>query len=303
MPELIHGGAIINGVRLHYAEAGDGPLVVLLHGFPEFWYSWREQIPTLVEAGYRVVAPDLRGYNSSEKPNGVEQYSLDKLVGDVVGLIDHFGEERAHIVGHDWGGVITWEVAIRHPERVKKLAVLNAPHPGRFREAVRTPDQLRRSWYALFFQLPWLPERLLSVRDYTPIRELFRNAPETPDAFSESDVRRYVEAAAQPGALKGAINYYRALFRDGVARELRTLFDGSTQDFDVEVPTLLIWGDEDSALGTELTEGVERWVPDIRIERLPDASHWVQNDAPERVNDLLVEYFEANRFHPENGRE
>ncbi|WP_266077256.1 alpha/beta fold hydrolase [Haladaptatus caseinilyticus] len=292
MPELIHDEAVVNGVRLHYVEAGDGPLVVLLHGFPEFWYSWRDQIPALADAGYHVVAPDLRGYNASEKPRGVGAYRLDELVGDVVGLIDQFDAEEAHVVGHDWGGAIAWEVASRHPDRVERLAILNAPHPDRFRDVLRTPEQLRRSWYMFFFQLPWLPELFLSARDYTTIEEIFRDGTENPDAFGESEVQRYVEAAAQPGALTGAINYYRALFRERVPQELRTVVSGSRDDSDVSVPTLLIWGEEDTALGIELTEGLERWVPDIRVERLPDASHWVQNDEPERVNELLVEFFE-----------
>ncbi|SIR09454.1 Pimeloyl-ACP methyl ester carboxylesterase [Haladaptatus litoreus] len=293
MPELTHDDAIVNGVRHHYVEAGEGPLVVLLHGFPEFWYSWRKQIPALAEAGYRVVAPDLRGYNASEKPHSVEQYGLDELVGDVLGLIDHFDEESAHIVGHDWGGLIAWEVAIRHPERVEKLAVLNAPHPERFREMLRTPEQLRRSWYVFYFQLPWLPERLLSIRNYTPIAELFRDGAENPNAFDELDIQRYVEAAKQPGALTSAINYYRALFWERARNELRALFGRSRSNNEVQAPTLLIWGEQDAALRVELTEGMERWVPNLRVERLPNASHWVQNDRPEKVSNLLVEFLEG----------
>ena len=288
MSDMTHDEAIVNGVRLHYVEAGDGPLVLLLHGFPEFWYSWRDQIPALAEAGYHVVAPDMRGYNDSEKPHGVESYRVEELVGDVVGLMDHFGEDEAYVVGHDWGGAVAWEVGIRHPERVAKLAVLNAPHPGRFREVLRTPAQLRRSWYMFFFQLPWLPEAYLSARNYDSIEGIFRDTPVNSDAFSEADVQRYVEAASQPGALTGSINYYRALFRDAVPTGLRSLVGGSSPFLDVTVPTLLIWGMEDFALGNELTEGLDRWIPDLRIERLSDASHWVQNDRPEAVNESLI---------------
>ncbi|ODR82048.1 epoxide hydrolase [Haladaptatus sp. W1] len=291
MPELTHDDAIVNGVRLHYVEAGDGPLVLLLHGFPEFWYSWREQIPALAADGYRVVAPDMRGYNDSEKPHGVDAYRTDELVADVTGLIDHFGEETAHVVGHDWGGAVAWQVGIDRPERVDKLAVMNAPHPGRFREVLRTPSQLRRSWYIFFFQLPWLPELFLSARGYESIENIFTDTPTNPNAFTDDDVRRYVEAAAKPGALTGSINYYRALFRQSVPTQLRSLVGGSNDSFDVRVPTMLIWGTEDFALGNELTEGLDRWIPDLRIERLPGASHWVQNDRPERVSDLLVEFF------------
>jgi len=290
MPELTHDEAVVNGVRLHYVESGDGPLVLLLHGFPEFWYSWREQIPALASAGYHVVAPDMRGYNASEKPHGVDAYRTDELVADVTGLIDHFGEERAHVVGHDWGGVVAWQVGIERPERVDKLAVLNAPHPARFREELRTPSQLKRSWYMFFFQLPWLPERFLSARGYESIENIFRDSAKNPEAFGEEDVRRYVEAAAQPGALTGSINYYRALFRENVPAELRSVLRGDEGSFDVPVPTMLIWGTEDFALGNELTEGLDRWVPDLRIERLSDASHWVQNDRPERVNGLLTDF-------------
>lgn len=293
MPELIHDEAVVNGVRLHYVEAGDGPLVVLLHGFPEFWYSWREQIPALAEVGYHVVAPDMRGYNASEKPRGVDAYRTSELVEDVIGLIDHFDEEEAHVVGHDWGGAVAWEVGIQHPDRVAKLAVLNAPHPARFREVLRTPDQLRRSWYMFFFQLPWLPERFLSARGYESIEEIFGEGAENPDAFSDADVRRYVEAAAQPGALTGSINYYRALFRDVIPAAVRSRLGGSNRSLDVSVPTLLIWGMEDFALRNDLTEGVDRWVADLEIERLPDASHWVQNDASEDVNDLLIEFLSS----------
>ena len=288
--EITHDEAIVNGVRLHYVEAGDGPLVLLLHGFPEFWYSWREQIPALAEASYHVVAPDMRGYNTSEKPHGVESYRTEELVGDVVGLIDHFDEAEAYVVGHDWGGAVAWEVGIRHPERVARLAVLNAPHPGRFREVLRTPARLKRSWYMFFFQLPWLPEAFLSARNYDAIEGVFRDSTENPDAFSEADIQRYVDAAAQPGALTGSINYYRALFRDYVPRELRSLLGESGHTPDVRVPTLLIWGMEDFALGNELTEDLDRWISDLRVERLPDASHWVQNDASEDVNELLVDF-------------
>jgi epoxide hydrolase 4 len=290
MSELTHDDAVVNGVRLHYVESGDGPLVLLLHGFPEFWYSWREQIPALAAAGYHVVAPDMRGYNASEKPHGIDAYRTDELVADVTGLIDHFGEERAHVVGHDWGGAVAWQVGIERPERVGKLAVLNAPHPARFREELRTPSQLKRSWYVFFFQLPWLPERFLAARGYESIENVFRDSAKNPEAFDEEDVRRYVEAAAQPGALTGSINYYRALFRVNVPAAFRSLLGEESGSLDVTVPTMLIWGMKDFALGNELTEGVERWVPDLRIERLSDASHWVQNDRPKRVNELLIDF-------------
>ncbi|WP_158057517.1 alpha/beta fold hydrolase [Halorussus halophilus] len=287
-----HDQILVNGVRLHYVEAGekDAPLVVLLHGFPEFWYSWRAQIPALADAGFRVVAPDMRGYNESEKPHGVSSYRSEELVGDVAGLVRELGEEQAHVVGHDWGGIVAWQTAIRHPEIVDRLAVLNAPHPGAYRrELQRNTDQLRRSWYALFFQLPWLPERLLGARNCAVLADLPDSAT-NPEAFTETDVRRYREAASQPGALRSALNYYRAAFRENLRTELRALVGGERPDQSVRAPTLLLWGEQDPALCVELTEELAKWVPDVRVERLPDASHWVQNDAPDRVNEALVEF-------------
>ncbi len=291
MPELIHDEAVVNDVRLHYVEAGNGPLVVLLHGFPEFWYSWREQIPALADAGFHVVAPDMRGYDASEKPHGIERYESDELVGDVLGLIDHFGAETTHVVGHDWGGLVAWQTAIRHPERVEKLVVLNAPHPGRFLEVLPASSQLVRSWYLFFFQLPRLPEYALSANNYAVVEKLLRfSATET--TFSEEDVQRYVEAIAQPGALTATLNYYRAVFRENAKEELETLLGRPSRDLAVHVPTLLIWGEQDIALEPELIEGMHRWVPDLRIERLSDATHWVQNDEPTQVNELLLEYLQ-----------
>lgn len=284
-----HHEAVVNGVRLHYVEAGEGPLVVLLHGFPEFWYSWREQIPALTDAGFRVVAPDMRGYNTSERPRALAAYDLDALVADVVALIRHAGEERAVVVGHDWGGVVAWELAARHPDVVEKLVVMNAPHPDALRRELRSLSQLRRSWYALAFQVPWLPELLIRANLAELLDALFRDGTVRPDAFTDEDVRRYEEALSRPGALTAAIDYYRALGRR-VVRELRS---GGLDERTVPVPTLLVWGERDPALGVELTEGLERWVPDARVERLPDAGHWVQNDAPERVNELLVDFLSS----------
>ena len=287
-----HEQAVVNDVRLHYVAAGDedAPLVVLLHGFPEFWYSWRHQIPVLADAGFRVVAPDMRGYNRSEKPRGVGSYRMDELVGDVAALVDHFDAERAHVVGHDWGGGIAWETAVRRPDVVDKLAVLNAPHLGRFREVLaRGTKQWRRSSYMFWFQVPRLPETLLGARDCAGVASLLQETA-SEDTFDETDLRRYREAACRPGALTAALNYYRAVFRDGLREEARAALGGERPDREVRVPTLLVWGERDPALGVELAEGLEAWVPDLRVERLPEATHWVQNDAPERVGELLVEF-------------
>jgi pimeloyl-ACP methyl ester carboxylesterase len=281
-----HGWAQLDGVVLHYVEAGEpgDPLVVLLHGFPEFWYAWRHQIEALA-AEFHVVAPDLRGYNRSEKPSGVESYQLNRLVSDVVDLIDYFETGQAHVVGHDWGGVIAWEFGHRYPERLERLAVLNAPHLGALERELRSPAQLARSWYTLFFQLPRLPEFLLQRTNW--LATLLRTDP-TSAAFDERDIERYEHAIARPGALTAALNYYRAFGRSQLRRRLG---DGhGDRKRTIDARTLVIWGERDRALGIGLTAGLDQWVPGVRIERLPEASHWVQNDAPERVNELLEEF-------------
>lgn len=282
-----HRFAVVNGVRLHYVEAGEGPLVMLLHGAPEFWYSWRYQIPALAEAGFRVLAPDMRGYNLSEKPRGARNYRLDLLVGDVLALIRYAGAEQAVIAGHDWGGGVAWTAAMRHPQVVEKLVVLNCPHPAVFLRELRTLGQLRRSWYMFFFQLPWLPEALFRAGDFATLRRTLRRDPARRGAFSGEDIERYVEALRQPGALTAMIDYYRALFRCGLRRSARELRR-------IDAPTLLIWGERDRHLGIRLTEGVEAWVPHLRVERIPDASHWVQVDAWKRVNELMMGFLKAS---------
>ncbi len=279
----IHQYAVVNGVRLHYVECGSGPLVVLLHGFPEFWYAWRHQIPVLAAAGYRVIALDQRGYNLSDKPKGVGHYCLEALLGDVLGIIRHAGEQSAVVVGHDWGGAIAWNFAMRHPEAVDRLIVLNAPHPHRFLEEITGFSQLRKSWYMFLFQLPWLPERLLRSGDYAGLERTLRNDPIHPGVFSDADIAHHKQAIAQPGALTATINYYRALFRINpfVYKQAITRID---------IPTLLIWGEQDRYLGIRLTEGLEPWVPKLQLERIPDASHWVQAEVPERVNALMLDF-------------
>ena len=284
--EVTHREAVIGGLRLHYVDAGSGdsewPPIVLLHGFPEFWYGWRSQIPALVAAGFRVIALDLRGYNCSAKPPRVSDYRVQSLVDDVLGLIDHLGG-RAHLVGHDWGGVIAWHAAMRAGTTIDRVVILNAPHPAAYLREVRRPAQLLRSWYAFFFQFPWLPEAIIRFNDFRSLRRMFRADPANREAFSEGDVARHVEAFSKPHALESAINYYRAAFRQGPTRL-------SNQIKQLDRPVLLIWGERDRYLVPELTEGLEPWVPDLRIERLPDATHWVQHDDPEHVNQLLIDH-------------
>jgi pimeloyl-ACP methyl ester carboxylesterase len=281
---LRDGYAELSEVRLHYVEAGEGPLVVLLHGFPEFWLSWRFQVPALVAAGFRVVAPDMRGYNLSSRPPKVAAYDIDRLAADVRDLIRERGAERALLAGHDWGGAAAWLTAMNHPEAVERLAVLNVPHPRRMLHGLRRPRQLARSWYMLFFQLPWLPELSARARGWWGWRRLFAKEAR-PGAFTPQDLERYVEAWSQPGAATAMINYYRAAFRQTPGR-------AEARIRPVEAPTLVIWGERDRHLGAELAEPEPADVPNLEgVVRLPEASHWVHHDEPERVSRLLVDFF------------
>jgi pimeloyl-ACP methyl ester carboxylesterase len=278
------------GVRLHYVEAephattakGTAKSCLLLHGFPEFWYTWRHQIPALAAAGFRALAPDQRGYNLSDKPAGVESYRVHNIVEDAAELIRQTGRGRAFVVGHDWGGAIAWAVAIHHPELVEKLVVINGAHPAAYMRELRTLGQLRKSWYVFFFQLPRLPEWAFGRRNFGWLERVMRRDPVRPGAFSEEDIRAYKEALAQPGALTATINWYRAVGRHRLPADAPK---------EVAAPTLLIWGERDRYLGRRLTEGLEPWVPNLRVERMPDASHWVQEEYPERVNRLMIEFF------------
>jgi pimeloyl-ACP methyl ester carboxylesterase/2-polyprenyl-6-methoxyphenol hydroxylase-like FAD-dependent oxidoreductase len=278
-----------DGVRLHIVESGSGPLVVLLHGYPEFWYSWRHQIPALAGAGFRAVAVDLRGYNTSDKPLGVDAYRLPTLARDVARLIPRLGAEQAVVVGHDWGGVIAWHLAMHHPEVVRRLVVMNAPHPERFRAGMRSLRQLRRSWYIGFYQLPAIPEAYVRWGDYGFLRTAFRGAAR-PNAFTPDDVQRYRDALSRPGALTAALNYYRA-----VPRVMLDTANDPNRSRRIDAPALVIWGEQDIFLGPELAEPDRSLVPDLRVERLPQASHWVQMDQPELVNDLLLEFIGAEK--------
>jgi epoxide hydrolase 4 len=286
MSDLRHGYAELDTVRLHYVEAGAGPLVVLLHGFPEFWFGWRDQIDALAAAGFRVVAPDMRGYNLSSKPAGVGSYALPLLTADVRDLIAERGggEDGARLVGHDWGGLVAWATAANHPASITRLAILSMPHPQRMLEGLRTARQLRKSWYILGFQLPWLPERLLGLRRFEALRRPLEHDARA-GAFSPADIDRYVEAWSQPGALTAMLGYYRATIRARLKRE-------SEQLAPVTAPTLVIWGEHDRHLGAELAQPHARDVPNLeRVVRIPAASHWVAHDEPELVSRLLIDFF------------
>lgn len=279
---VTHADVELPGVRLHYVSAGPdgGDVVVLLHGFPEFWYSWRHQIVALADAGYRVYAIDQRGYNTSSKPARISDYVVDTLADDVARFLDHIGAQTATIVGHDWGAIVAWVFAMRHADRLERLAILNVPHPVRMREGLQTLRQLRKSWYIGAFQIPVLPEKALAARDFALLRRTFRETTVHRDAFSELDIQRYVDAFGHEGALTGAINWYRAAARASIDnyREI------------IDAPTLVIWGTQDFALGEELAEPPRDLVPNARVERITDASHWVQCDTPQKVNHLLIQF-------------
>ena len=282
-----HAEAHVKGVRLHYVATGpaDGPAVVLLHGFPDFWYTWRHQLPALAAAGFRAVAPDQRGYNLSDKPPRVRDYAIETLAADVAALARQLaGGRPVHLVGHDWGGGVAWLVAMWHPDVVDRLVILNAPHPAAYdREIRRGWSQPLRSWYILAFQVPWLPEAVLAADDCEVLKRVLRTEPARPGAFTPADLARYEAAWEQPGALRSGVHWYRAAVRRGptwVADRVRP----------VECPTLVIWGDRDAYLVPALADGLEPWVPRVRVERLPEASHWVQHDEPERVNGLVVAF-------------
>ena len=273
-----------NGLRFHALVAGpeDGPLLILLHGFPETSHGWSKQIAPLAEAGFRVVAPDQRGVGSSSKPTGAAQYRIELLAADIVAMIRALGRERAHVVGHDWGGVVAWHLAEHHAEVVERVAILDAPHPAVFSAyLLRHPSQLGRSWYMAFFQLPWLPEAILGAGDFAWLAQALTST-SRPGAFSSLDLRIYREAWAQRGALTGMLNWYRAL-------PLAKAAPRATEQ--IATPIRLLWGDKDSALEADLAEASIARCSAGEVIHLPDATHWLQHEEPQRVNALLLDFF------------
>lgn len=273
-------------VRLNVAEAGpaEGPPAILLHGFPEFWYGWRNQIPALADGGFRVLAPDQRGYNLSDKPRRLSAYRMDVLAGDVIRLMDALGYARVSLVGHDWGGAIAWVTAILHPERVEKLAVLNIPYPPAALQAIWShPQQIGKSAYMFFFQLPWLPERLLSKNNWRLMSETLGHT-SRPGAFSQADLVSYRRAWAQPGALTGMLNWYRAFFRRPVRLPLKPR---------LKMPVLMLWGAQDVALDRSLAEASIRLCANGQLVFFENASHWIQHEETAAVNQRLSEFLAA----------
>jgi pimeloyl-ACP methyl ester carboxylesterase len=279
-----HRTITANGIRLHAVEAGPegGPLLILLHGFPEFWYGWRHQIEPLAAAGFRVLVPDQRGYNLSDKPKRAAAYNVDLLARDVLGLIDDAGAGKARVVGHDWGGLVAWWLGIRYPERIARLALLNIPHPQVILDSLRkNPAQRKKSWYVFFFQLPWLPERAFRADGFAlGVRSLWRSS--RPGTFSDADLDLYREAWSRPGAVRSMIHWYRAGVRS------RPKLPASLR---VSVPTLLLWGTKDRFLGRELAPPSLGFCDDGRLEFFEEATHWIQHEEPERVNEKLLEFF------------
>ena len=272
----------VNGVDLHYVAAGpeDAEPVVLLHGFPECWWAWRRHLDPLA-ADYRVVAPDMRGYNRSEKPFEVEAYRLEQLVEDVAGLIAAEGHDSAHVVGHDWGGVVGFATALRRPERLDRLVVMNAPYPGAFEDQL-TVRQALRSWYAGFFQLPAVPERVLSARDFALLERLFRETPTVEGAYTDEDVRRYKQAWRRDRAVRSMIDYYRAFGREHVRDLWRGRWRAGRR---VRAETLLLWGENDRALGRHIPTVIEDELAHASVEYYPQASHWVHAEFPEETTE------------------
>lgn len=294
---LKHDSAEINGIRLHYVSAGAGKLILFLHGFPEFWYAWKKQ---LEEFGrdHQAVAPDLRGYHLSAKPAEVEQYGVNHLVEDVLGLADHLGHKKFILVGHDWGGVVAWAAAALYPARVERLVIINAPHPAVFaRELRQNPAQQQASQYMLMFRSPQA-ESLLSANHYALLSDAVLGEGLRQGYFTEEDRGAYLEAWSQPGALTGGLNYYRAaglgpdLAARGQAADSPATALASLR---VRVPTLVIWGERDEYLLTGNLEGLEHLVEDLTLQRFPDASHWIVHEKPAEVNACLREFLEGKK--------
>lgn len=278
--QLEHHRVQTNGVALHVVQAGptDGPLVVLLHGFPEYWYGWKRQILPLAGRGFRVWAPDQRGYNLSDKPAAVSAYTIDTLAADVLGLIDAAGREKAVVVGHDWGAAVAWWVAATHPERIERLVILNVPHPAVMKRFVgRDPGQMLRSWYIGFFQLPALPERLMRLGNWSILTRMMRSS-SRPGTFSGEDLYWY--RMAWSGAMTTMINWYRAAVQHPPKRQ---------SNLRITVPTLLLWGVHDRFLKREMAQPSIDRCDNGRLVFFENATHWVQHEESDRVTALIAE--------------
>lgn len=279
-----------NGQRFELAECGSGDrLALMLHGFPELNYSWRFQMPMLASKGWRVWAPNLRGYGATSKPDGIRAYALDHLTQDVAALIDaaraEGGAKEVMLIAHDWGAIVAWNFAILKLRPLVRLVIMNVPHPMVGMRELRRWRQFRRSWYIFFFQLPRLPERMMIRNGGRGIKGAFWNMAVDKSRFPKDVLQTYADAALRPGAITAMINYYRALLRHPDSVD-----PGNGR---VDTPTLMIWGEEDSALNIHCTDGTEEWVSDFTLHRLPGVSHWVQQEAPEAVNAILGAWLDS----------
>ena len=282
-----HQQITANGINLHVVQYGPstGRFVILLHGFPEFWYGWRRQIPYLGDAGYRVWAPDQRGYNLSDKPDGIAAYTLDELGADVIGLMDAAGQETAFVVGHDWGAAIAWWVALKYPERLSRMVIINVPHGAVLTKHLRRNlAQMRKSWYMFFFQLPHLPETLIRLRNWYIFAHVLKTT-SRPGVFTNNDLNLYRQAWAQPKALTSMLNWYRAVMQKPPK---------PPDNLRVTVPTLMIWGAKDRFLGRELAQPSIDLCDDGRLVFLEEATHWVQHEEAQRVNELVDSFFRGD---------
>ncbi len=285
--------AEVNGIRLHYVSVGKGKLIMFVHGFPEFWYEWEKQ---LIEFGqdYQAVAPDLRGYNLSSKPSDVEKYHVKYLIEDLRALAEHLGHEKFIMVGHDWGGGVAWSAAIRHPEIVEKLVIINSPHPAVFaRELLNNPDQQKASQYMLILRSAEA-ERVLSENNFTRLSDVLVQFGSKWE-MSEERRLKYIDAWSQPGALTGSLNYYRAspLYPPTSTEDkeqIKSILNLPKEMLAVRVPTLVIWGEQDRALLTGNLDGLEEYIEDLTLKRIPDGTHWVIHEQPELVNTLIRDF-------------
>jgi pimeloyl-ACP methyl ester carboxylesterase len=281
--ELEHSTIHTNGIRLHVVQAGpkSGVPVLFLHGFPEFWYGWRKQIPALAAAGCRVIVPDQRGYNLSDKPKGIKAYCMDTLTADIMGLIRALDYQKVNIVGHDFGAFVAWMLAIQHPECLHRLGIINMPHPSVMKRFLqRDFEQMRRSLYAFFFQLPWLPEMGMRIGNWRGAALGMRRSGK-PNAFTDEDIEKYREAWSQPGAATAMLNWYRA-----AARYFPEIENGMR----VRVPTLLLWGVQDFALSRRMARPSLDYCENGNLVFFTDATHWVQHEEAEEINRQLLSF-------------